>query len=65
MKVFLSWSGDQSRLLAEALRTWMPTVIQAVKPYFTPDDIAKGARSATEISRELEVAAVGLSLHHV
>ncbi|WP_165788483.1 hypothetical protein [Stutzerimonas stutzeri] len=41
MKVFISWSGDMSREIGEALRTWIPGVIQQVKPYFTPNDIEK------------------------
>jgi hypothetical protein len=60
MRVFISWSGTQSRLLAEILRGWMPNVIQAVRPYFTPDDVEKGARWASEVSRELEKSAVGI-----
>jgi len=45
MKVFLSWSGPQSKELAEAIRDWIPVVLQAVTPYFTPSDIEKGTRS--------------------
>ena len=60
MKVFISWSGDTSRVIAEALRAWLPSVIQAVKPYFTPDDITKGARWSTEIAKELEECKIGL-----
>jgi hypothetical protein len=31
-----------------------------VRPYFSPDDVAKGTRWATEIARELEACRVGL-----
>jgi hypothetical protein len=34
--------------------------LQAVKPYFSPDDVAKGARWGHEISKELEASRVGL-----
>lgn len=60
MKVFISWSGDISKELAEIFREWLPTVIQAVKPYFTPGDIDKGARWNIEISKELEESKAGL-----
>jgi hypothetical protein len=60
MKVFISWSGDTSKALAEALRGWLPSVVQAVKPYFSPDDIIKGSRWSTEIAKELEECKIGL-----
>ena len=41
-KVFISWSGDLSKKIAEELRFWLPAVLQFVKPYFTPNDIEKG-----------------------
>jgi len=59
-KVFISWSGDLSRQLAEAVRNWLPGVLQYVKPYFTPDDIEKGTKWSTEIIGELEGSEVGI-----
>ncbi len=59
-KVFLSWSGDLSRQLAEELRSWLPGVLQFVRPYFTPDDVEKGAKWNSEISKELEESDVGI-----
>ena len=60
MKVFISWSGHDSERLSEALRDWIPSVLQRVKPYFTPSDIDKGARWLTDISRELEESKIGI-----
>jgi hypothetical protein len=60
MKVFISWSGETGRALAELIHKWLPRVIQAVKPYYSPDDISKGARWSTEIANELEVSQIGL-----
>lgn len=60
MKVFISWSGSRSKGIAEAVRKWIPAVLQAVKPYFSPDDIAKGARWSSEIAKELEASRLGL-----
>lgn len=60
MKVFISWSGDLSKELGEALRDWLPGVIQNVKPFFTPNDIEKGARWGKDIANELESSSVGI-----
>ncbi len=60
MKVFISWSGETSKAIAEILRQWLPSVIQVVRPYYSPDDITKGTRWSSEIAKELEESAVGL-----
>src|SRR3989442_811264 len=54
MKVFLGWSGDTSHKVALALHDWLPSVIQAIKPFISSEDIAKGARWATDIANELQ-----------
>lgn len=59
-KIFISWSGELSKSLAEAIREWIPMVLQSVKPYFTPDDIEKGSRWAKEISGELAESQMGV-----
>jgi TIR domain-containing protein len=58
MRVFISWSGELSRQLGEAFRNWIPSALQYVKPYFTPADIDKGAKWASEIFKELSGATV-------
>jgi TIR domain len=60
MRIFISWSGTTSKALAEVLRIWLPAVIQAVRPYYTPADIEKGARWSTEIANELEASQIGI-----
>jgi TIR domain len=60
MKVFISWSGPLSRAIADVLRRWLPSVLQAVRPYFSPDDVAKGSRWSSEIAKELEASRIGL-----
>jgi hypothetical protein len=60
MKVFISWSGDTSKNIAEIFRQWLPSVIQSVKPYYSPDDIAKGTRWSSEIAKELDESKVGI-----
>lgn len=60
MDVFLSWSGERSLSVAEAFREWLPSVIQALNPYFTPRDIDKGQRWSNEIAEKLEKSQFGL-----
>lgn len=60
MKVFISWSGELSKELGESFRDWLPSVLQSVKPFFTPSDIEKGARWGKEISSELEDSSIGI-----
>lgn len=60
MRIFISWSGDLSKNIAEIFRQWIPGVIQAAKPYYSPDDITKGTRWSTEISKELDASKIGI-----
>ncbi|MEM1446542.1 MAG: TIR domain-containing protein [Planctomycetota bacterium] len=41
--LFLGWSGQESRELAESLRLWIPNVIQSVRPFVSSNDIEAGA----------------------
>lgn len=60
MHIFISWSGERSKQVAEALRDWLPTVIQAVKPWMSKRDIEKGASSVSKIHGSLESADFGV-----
>jgi hypothetical protein len=60
MKVFISWSGPMSHRVAVALRDWLPAVLQAIEPYVSSEDIDKGARWNTDISKELEDSSFGI-----
>lgn len=60
MNVFISWSGSTSKEIAQVLNDWLPSVVQAIKPYFSPVDIDKGTRWNGEINKELESTDVGL-----
>lgn len=60
MQVFVSWSGERSRQIADAIRSWLPMVVQSVKPWMSDEDIAAGARWLTEVSVILNSATVGI-----
>jgi hypothetical protein len=60
MKVFISWSGPASQKVAEVLRGWLPSVLQAVDPYVSSEDTDKGARWSADLSRELESSSYGI-----
>jgi hypothetical protein len=60
MKVFISWSGEQGKAFAGFLHAWIRNVLQAVKPFFSPDDIAKGARWAADVGAELDASNIGI-----
>ncbi|MDR3629308.1 MAG: TIR domain-containing protein [Desulfocapsaceae bacterium] len=60
MDVFISWSGKRSFQLATSLKEWLPLVIQTVTPWFSPEDIDKGARWMAELSKQLEKLKMGI-----
>lgn len=60
MRVFISWSGDRSRAVAEALRTWLPRVIQSIRPWMSQEDISAGSRWLSEVSTVLDNSHVGI-----
>jgi hypothetical protein len=59
MKLFISFSGPRSNAVAEVLNEWLPTVINAVKPFYSPE-IEKGTRWGSEISGQLQDTKFGL-----
>jgi hypothetical protein len=58
MKVFISWSGELSGRLARTIHKWLPNTLPYVRPYFSQEDIQKGAKWDLEISKELEASSV-------
>lgn len=60
MKIFISWSGELSHRIALIFREWLPSVIQAIEPYVSSEDIDKGTRWSTDISKELEASSYGI-----
>ena len=59
-KVFISWSGERSKKVAEVFAKWTQQIIQNSTTFFSPDDIAKGSLWFDEIARNLNEGSIGL-----
>lgn len=60
MKIFISWSGERSKKVAELLDDWIQCVIQAVDPWMSSKDIDRGALWFTEITDQLANTGIGI-----
>jgi hypothetical protein len=60
VKVFVSWSGERSRALGDALHDWIPLVLHYVEPWLSQADIEAGQRWAEQVAKELEVSNFGI-----
>src|SRR5215469_4587723 len=60
MDIFISWSGARSQAVAEALKDWLPMIINAANPFLSVADIDKGARWSSEIAGKLEKSKAGI-----
>jgi hypothetical protein len=60
VKVFICWSEERSKAMAEALRDWLPDVIQAIDPWISSRDIETGARWYVDLTKQLEKTQIGI-----
>jgi hypothetical protein len=60
MKVFLSWSGNRSKAVAELLSEWLSCVIQAVRPWISTRDLDRGSLWFGEINDQLQETTIGI-----
>lgn len=60
MKVFLSWSGNRSREIANLLSDWLCCVIQASRPWISTRDLDRGSLWFGEINDQLKDTTVGI-----
>jgi len=56
VNVILSWSGDTSKQVAQALYDWIPKVIQRVEPWMSNESIRSGSQWFAELSSALTEA---------
>lgn len=60
MRVFISWSGKRSQILAHGLRDWLPLVLHYIQPWLSETDIGAGKRWSVEIAKQLEESNFGV-----
>lgn len=60
MKVFVSWSGAKSRVIAAALKDWLPDLVQSVDVFMSQHDIEAGSRWGNELSSQLQECNFGI-----
>lgn len=60
MRVFISWSGDRSKGLAQALKDWLPLVLHYVEPWMSEASIDAGQRWGIAVAKELEASNYGI-----
>jgi len=60
VNVFISFSGEASEAVAEALHDWIPSVIQSVEPFLSGKNIESGRRWSPEIALKLEESGLGV-----
>lgn len=60
MKVFISWSGERSKALAQACHDWIPLVLHNVEPWLSEADIEAGDRWAEAVAKELSDSNFGI-----
>lgn len=59
-QVFISWSGERSKSVAESLADWLPNVFQGLKVWMSEKDIGAGQRWSNELTQELESSNFGI-----
>jgi hypothetical protein len=60
VRVFISWSGPRSEVVAKALHTWVPQIINAVQPWLSTEDIRKGKAWIDELRAGIKGSKVGI-----
>lgn len=59
-KVFLSWSGETSHAVANALYAWLPVMLQSITVFMSSEDLRKGGRWNADLAAELEKTNFGI-----
>lgn len=62
MRIFASWSGEDSRAAAELFRDWLPNVLQEVEVWVSSQDISKGEKWSESLWASLSDHQFGILL---
>jgi hypothetical protein len=60
MKIFISWSGERSNRLAQALKGWLSDFFQGDEIFMSTHDIEAGTRWSDKLNNELEKSNFGI-----
>jgi hypothetical protein len=60
MNIFISWSGELSKAVAELLKIWLKDVIQVAEPWISSQDISPGATWFAKINEQLKESPIGI-----
>jgi hypothetical protein len=60
MDIFISWSGDRSKAVAELLKQWVKQVLQGTQPWISTQDIGSGGLWLSKLSDKLKETGVGI-----
>lgn len=60
MKIFISWSGERSKMIAKALKSWLENFFQNVEVFMSESDIEPGTRWASRLNDELQISNYGI-----
>ena len=60
MKVFLSWSGEESQAVARVFRKWLPHAMKFTDPFMSDEDMKKGAPWSEALRNQLRDSLVGI-----
>ena len=60
VNIFISWSGEQSRMIAESLKSWLPLIIDSPDLWISSRDLPEGKRWSDEVFSRLEMYNFGI-----
>ena len=60
MNIFITWSGPRSYAVAEALKEYLPLIVNDFTPWLSTASIDKGANWSTELTEALATARAGI-----